>query len=268
LEYDHADIFPDLSAIKQQFHALVRTVPRNGRLIVNAEDPNIAAVLQMGCWSPIDSFGIDAGDWRAQLVEADGGAFSISHHGHDVGEVRWNLLGRHNVMNALAAVAAAHAAGADVATALPALASFHGVARRLELIGDVAGVKIYDDFAHHPSAIATTLAGLRASVGSARILVGIEPRSASMRLGAHAGQLSSSLADADIVAFLERPELRWDASPIIDALDGRGRSVASVDMLIDTLLDQARSGDHVVFMSNGGFENAPRRFAARIGTRD
>ncbi|HET6546080.1 MAG TPA: UDP-N-acetylmuramate:L-alanyl-gamma-D-glutamyl-meso-diaminopimelate ligase [Rhodanobacteraceae bacterium] len=264
LEYDHADIFPDLAAIQRQFHALVRTVPGSGRLIVNAEDENLAAVLAMGCWSQVDRFGIDAGDWRARLIEADGSVFRVMHEGREIGVVHWDLLGRHNVMNALAALAAAHAAGVDIARALPALAAFGNVARRLERIGDVAGVCVYDDFAHHPTAIATTLAGLRARVGAARIVVGIEPRSASMRLGAHAGDLAASLGDADFVAFLQRPELSWDASKIIAALDGRGCTVPTVDALIESLRAHVHAGDHVVFMSNGGFEGAPRRFVEAL----
>src|SRR5690349_12738536 len=176
LEYDHADIFPDVAAIQRQFHHLVRTVPGNGRLIVNAEDERLAEVLGMGCWTPVERFGIDAGDWRARLTSADGSAFVVSHRGRELGEARWALNGRHNVMNALAALAAAQAAGADVAQALPALADFRSVARRMERVGEVGGVSVYDDFAHHPTAIATTLAGLRAKVGAARILVGMEPR--------------------------------------------------------------------------------------------
>jgi len=264
LEYDHADIFPDVAAIQRQFHHLVRTVPGNGRLIVNAEDTHLAEVLAMGCWTPVDTFGIDAGDWRARLTAADGSAFVVSHRGHELGEARWNLVGRHNVMNALAALAAAHAADVDVAAALPALADFRNVARRLELVGEHADVRVYDDFAHHPTAIATTLAGLRAKVGDARILVGMEPRSNSMRMGAHADELAPSLRDADAVVFLQRPELAWDASRIVAGLNGRGRTAARVDELIASLLDGVRAGDHVVFMSNGGFEGAPRKFFAAL----
>ncbi|NCT66854.1 MAG: UDP-N-acetylmuramate:L-alanyl-gamma-D-glutamyl-meso-diaminopimelate ligase [Rhodanobacteraceae bacterium] len=267
LEYDHADIFPDVAAIQRQFHHLVRTVPGNGRLIVNAEDARLAEVLAMGCWTPVETFGIDAGDWRARLLAADGSAFVVSHQGRELGEARWSLTGRHNVMNALAALAAAHAAGADMAPALAALGTFRNVARRMELVGEHAGVRVYDDFAHHPTAIATTLAGLRAQVGAARILVGMEPRSNSMRLGAHAHELAPSLRDADGVVFLQRPELPWDAARVVDALGGRGRAAPSVDDLVAALLAQARAGDHVVFMSNGGFENAPRRFAAALAQR-
>jgi UDP-N-acetylmuramate: L-alanyl-gamma-D-glutamyl-meso-diaminopimelate ligase len=260
LEFDHADIFPDVAAIQRQFHHLVRIVPGNGRLIVNAEDPRLAEVLAMGAWTPVTTFGIERGDWRARLVAADGSAFVVTREDRELGEVRWNLLGRHNVMNALAALAAADAAGVDTAQAIAHLADFRNAKRRMELIGEHAGIRVYDDFAHHPTAIATTLAGLRARVGKARILVGMEPRSNSMRLGAHADELAPSLGDADGVVFLRKPELAWDAERVTAALAGRGHTAANVDALIAALIGMARPGDHVVFMSNGGFENAPRRF--------
>jgi UDP-N-acetylmuramate: L-alanyl-gamma-D-glutamyl-meso-diaminopimelate ligase len=267
LEYDHADIFPDVAAIQRQFHHLVRTVPGNGRLIVNAEDPYLAEVLAMGAWTPVETFGIETGDWRAELIAADGSHFRVSRLGVPLGEIRWNSLGRHNVMNALAALAAATAAGADPVALLPAFASFASARRRMEVIGEARGVTVYDDFAHHPTAIATTLAGLRAKVGKARILVALEPRSNSMRLGAHADALAPSLADADRVVFLHRPELAWDAAKVTGALDGRGTTVPTVDDLVASLAHQAREGDQVIFMSNGGFEGAPRRFfdALRAG---
>ncbi len=260
LEYDHADIFPDVAAIQRQFHHLVRTVPGNGRLIVNAHDERLAEVLAMGCWTPVETFGIGRGDWRATLIEADGSAFAVHRAGKLIGEIHWPLLGNHSVMNALAALAAAVAAGADPKVLLSAFASFESVKRRMERVGEVNGVRVYDDFAHHPTAIATTLAGLRAKVGQARILVALEPRSNSMRQGSHAAALAPSLADADAVVFLHRPELPWDAGQVIAALDGRGTTAPTVDALIAALLDQVQSGDQVIFMSNGGFEAAPRRF--------
>ncbi|PXV59252.1 UDP-N-acetylmuramate: L-alanyl-gamma-D-glutamyl-meso-diaminopimelate ligase [Dyella jiangningensis] len=264
LEYDHADIFPDVAAIQRQFHHLVRTVPGNGRLIVNAHDHHLAEVLAMGCWTPVETFGIGQGDWQAELIEADGSAFTVRRHGDVIGEIHWPLLGNHSVMNALAALAAATAAGADPRALLPAFASFQSVKRRMEVVGEANGVRVYDDFAHHPTAIATTLAGLRAKVGKARIVVALEPRSNSMRLGAHADALAPSLADADAVVFLHRPELSWDAGRVTGALHGRGSTVPTVDALIDALRSEVRAGDHVVFMSNGGFEGAPRRFAEAI----
>ncbi|MFC5436355.1 UDP-N-acetylmuramate:L-alanyl-gamma-D-glutamyl-meso-diaminopimelate ligase [Rhodanobacter umsongensis] len=266
LEYDHADIFPDVAAIQRQFHHLVRTVPGNGRLIVNAHDQRLAEVLAMGCWTPVETFGIGCGDWRATLIDADGSAFVVHRGAELIGQVNWPLLGNHSVMNALAALAAATAAGADPKTLLSAFASFESVKRRMELVGEVDGVRVYDDFAHHPTAIATTLAGLRAKVGAARILVALEPRSNSMRQGAHAEALAPSLVDADAVVFLHRPALSWDAHRVTDALAGRGRTVPDVDGLIAAMLALARPGDQVVFMSNGGFENAPRRFVEALRT--
>ncbi|QND82070.1 UDP-N-acetylmuramate:L-alanyl-gamma-D-glutamyl-meso-diaminopimelate ligase [Pseudoxanthomonas mexicana] len=265
LEYDHADIFPDVAAIQRQFHHLVRTVPRRGRLIVNGEDARLAEVLAMGCWTPVERFGFDPSlDWSARLIREDGSAFAVRHHGTEIGEVHWPMLGRHNVLNGLAALAACHAVGVDVATVLPALGAFRSVKRRLEVIGQHDGITVYDDFAHHPTAIHTTLEGLRARVGEARILVAMEPRSNSMRSGAHADALAPSLDIADVVVFLHRPELAWDAGRIVAAIRGDARTVPDADALIAALKTQARPGDHVVFMSNGGFDGAPRRFLAAL----
>ncbi len=265
LEYDHADIFPDVAAIQRQFHHLVRTVPGRGRLIVNGEDARLAEVLAMGRWTPVERFGFDpALEWSARLVEQDGSAFAVLHRGIEVAQVRWPLLGRHNVLNGLAALAAAHAVGVDVAAVTPALAGFQSVKRRLEVIGQARGVTIYDDFAHHPTAIHTTLEGLRAKVGPARIVVAMEPRSNSMRLGAHAAALAPSLDIADAVVFLARPELPWDAAAVIAAVRGQAQAVADTDALLARLGEAVRDGDHVVFMSNGGFDGAPRRFLARL----
>ncbi len=265
LEYDHADIFPDVAAIQRQFHHLVRTVPANGRLIVNGADARLDEVLAMGCWTPVERFGFEASlDWSARLIAADGSAFAVLKQGVEVGEVHWPLLGRHNVLNGLAALAAAAAVGVDLAAVMPALADFRGVKRRLEVIGQARGITVYDDFAHHPTAIATTLEGLRAKVGDARIVVAMEPRSNSMRLGAHAEALAPSLAAADAVVFLHRPALAWDAGKVIGAVRGDARAVPDSDALLAALGEVARAGDHVVFMSNGGFDGAPRRFLAAL----
>lgn len=274
LEFDHADIFDDLDAIKRQFHHFIRTVPRRGRLVVNGEDRNLSAVLAMGCWTPVETFGIEGTDavdmpgrsgstgfdWSARLVEADGSAFQVLHRGAPMGEVRWPLLGRHNVMNALAAIASAGAVGVDVGAVLPALSGFASVKRRMELLGSHGGVTVYDDFAHHPTAIRTTLEGLRAKVGEARIVVAMEPRSNSMRLGAHADALGPSLDLADLVVFLHRPELPWDAAKVVASLRGEGLTATDAATLVARLREHAHAGDHVVFMSNGGFDGAPRRF--------
>ncbi|MGE8208820.1 MAG: UDP-N-acetylmuramate:L-alanyl-gamma-D-glutamyl-meso-diaminopimelate ligase [Stenotrophomonas rhizophila] len=265
LEYDHADIFPDVAAIQRQFHHLVRTVPARGRLIVNGEDAYLAQVLAMGCWTPVERFGFDPSlEWHAELVNADGSAFVVHHRGTRVGEVRWPLLGRHNVLNGLAALAAAHAVGVELGAVIPALARFRSVKRRLEVIGQAQDITVYDDFAHHPTAIHTTLEGLRAKVGAARIVVAMEPRSNSMRLGAHAEALAPSLDLADAVVFLHRPELAWDAAGVIAAVRGQAHAVPDTDALLARLGGIAAPGDHVVFMSNGGFDGAPRRFLAQL----
>lgn len=270
LEYDHADIFPDIASIQRQFHHLVRTVPQRGRLIVNGEDERLAEVLAMGCWTPVERFGFQNDvpgqslEWSARLLNEDGSAFAVLHKGTEIGVVRWPMLGRHNVLNGLAALAAVNAVGVDIASVIPALADFRSVKRRLEVIGQAEGVTIYDDFAHHPTAIQTTLQGLRAKVGDARIVVAMEPRSNSMRLGAHSDALAPSLDGADAVVFLHRPELAWDAGKVVSAIRGDARTVADVDALIDALRSLVRDGDHVVFMSNGGFDGAPRRFLAAL----
>ena len=265
LEYDHADIFPDVAAIQRQFHHLVRTVPGRGRLIVNGHDERLREVLAMGCWTPVERFGFDGSfEWSARKLRGDGSAFEVLRDGVVVGTVEWPLLGDHNVLNGLAALAACNAVGVDIATIIPALADFRSVKRRLEVIGERDGIVVYDDFAHHPTAIATTLAGLRAKVGAARIVVAMEPRSNSMRLGAHADALAPSLDGADAVVFLARPELPWDANKVVSALKGEGHVVADADALIATLRGLVRGGDHVVFMSNGGFDGAPRRFFATL----
>ena len=278
LEYDHADIFPDLAAIQRQFHHLVRTVPARGRLVVNGEDAALAEVLAMACWTPVERFGIvgDDGtpdaptagattlDWTARLLAADGSRFEVAHRGAPLGVVEWPLLGRHSVMNALAALAAAAAVGCDAAALLPAFARFASAKRRMEVVGTARGVTVYDDFAHHPTAIRTTLDGLRANVGAARVIAALEPRSNSMRLGAHADALAPALDPADVTVFLQRPDLPWDAAKVIAAVRGEARAVADVGAMIADLAAAARAGDHVVFMSNGGFEGAPRRLLAAL----
>ena len=201
------------------------------------------------------------------MLNADGSAFEVWHGGRSLGAVQWPLLGRHSVMNGLAALAACHALGVDVAAVLPALSRFRSVKRRMEVVAEEDGVTVYDDFAHHPTAIATTLAGLRARVGTGRVLVAMEPRSNSMRLGAHADALAPSLDDADVVVFLQRPELAWDAGKVVAAVRGEAVAVPDADRLLQALLQRVQPGDHVVFMSNGGFDAAPRRFAEALRQR-
>lgn len=267
LEYDHADIYPDLAAIERQFHHLVRTVPGHGRLIVNAEDPALARVLAQGCWTPVETFGFEAGDWRPRLLAEDGSSFELRHRGAIVGRAQWALLGRHNVLNAVAAIAAAAAVSVDPADTLRTLAEFTAPKRRMEHLATVGGIEVYDDFAHHPTAIRATLQGLRARVGDGRIIVALEPRSNSMRLGAHADEIAPALAHADRIVFLARPELPWNAARVLDRLDGRGRAVSNAETLLAALREEARAGDRLVFMSNGGFDGVQRRFVADLRTR-
>ncbi|MGD9582807.1 MAG: UDP-N-acetylmuramate:L-alanyl-gamma-D-glutamyl-meso-diaminopimelate ligase [Lysobacterales bacterium] len=273
LEFDHADIFDNVAAIQKQFHHLVRTLPGNGRLIVNGEDPRLTEVLAMGCWTPVERFAIaggDAGDaveWQARLLAADGSRFELWRRGRRVGIAEWSQIGRHSVMNALAAIAAAEAVGVSAERSLAALKDFQSPKRRLEIVARADDIVVYDDFAHHPTAIATTLAGLRASVGAARLIVALEPRSNSMRQGAHAEQLAPALANANQVVLLQRPELPWDAGRVIAALAGRGQTAASVDALLLQLQAMVRPGDQVIFMSNGSFEAAPRRFGDWLAAR-
>jgi UDP-N-acetylmuramate: L-alanyl-gamma-D-glutamyl-meso-diaminopimelate ligase len=267
LEFDHADIFPDLGAIQRQFHHLVRTIPGDGLIVHNAEDANLDAALALGCWTPRESFG-GAGDWRAVEVAADGSAFGVELRGARVGAVRWALAGTHNVANALAAIAAARHAGVPVATACAALARFRGVKRRLELLGEAGGVKVYDDFAHHPTAVRLTLDGLRQRGGAARILAVLEPRSATMRMGVHKDALGPALSGADL-AFLYAPaDLGWDVAPVLGALGAKGAALASHEALVAAVAAAARPGDQVLVMSNGGFGGLHRRLLEALGARD
>jgi UDP-N-acetylmuramate: L-alanyl-gamma-D-glutamyl-meso-diaminopimelate ligase len=268
LEYDHADIFPDLAAIERQFHHLIRTVPGQGRLVVNAQDVNLPRVLDMGAWSEIDWFdgsGHDARGWSAQRG-AHG--FTLLQHGLPLGEARTPLAGPHNRANAVAAIAAANHVGVAPAAALAALESFRGIKRRLELLATVAGVEVFDDFAHHPTAIEVTIAGLRER-GPGRILAVLEPRSNTMRLGGHAGgDLADSLRDADLAYVMARADLRWDAGAALAAVGDRLRLHQDLDVLADAIVAEARSGDRVLVMSNGDFGGLHGRIVTRLGRRD
>jgi len=255
LEYDHADIYEDVAAIRRQFNQLLRTVPAAGRLIVNGNDAELAATLALGCWTPRESFGSASHcDWSARIAPGSAnGRFEVRLRGEAVAEVEWPLLGTHNVMNALAAIAAAHHAGVAPAQAAQALNDFLGVRRRMEVRGVVGQVTVYDDFAHHPTAIATTLAGLRERVGDARILAVLEPRSNTMKLGVHREELAPALAPADLIWFFNPPGLGWDLADAVAALGKRAHFAADVDALAQDLAAQCRAGDHVLIMSNGGF---------------
>ncbi|NIR28275.1 MAG: UDP-N-acetylmuramate:L-alanyl-gamma-D-glutamyl-meso-diaminopimelate ligase [Gammaproteobacteria bacterium] len=254
LEYDHADIFPDLAAIQRQFHHLVRIVPGTGRILCAAGDPALEEVLAMGCWTPVERFGrAKATTWRTAAEAADGSRFEVWHDERRAGLVQWELLGIHNMENALAAVAATAHAGVAPARACEALGAFRNVKRRLQKRASVHGVSVYDDFAHHPTAIAKTLQALRRHVGSERIIAVLEPRSNTMRLGVHKDTLGPALSEADAV-WLHRPaELSWDPAPVVAALGGEGHLCNDVDAIVREVAAAVHPGDHVLIMSNGAF---------------
>ena len=253
LEYDHADIFPNLEAIKQQFHYLIRTVPGNGQIIYHAEDAHLKDVLQKGSWTPLITFSEKNGDWQARMIKPDGSCFDVLHHAHPVGQVQWNLVGKHNVENALAALAAATHAGVPMTKGIQALHSFKNVKRRLEIKGNVNGITLYDDFAHHPTAIAATLAGLRAKVGNeARIIVILEFGSYTMRSGVHKDTIKNSLTAADRI-LCKRPETNWGLQDILAGFTQPAHLFDDVESLIANLSPELKPGDHVIVMSNSGF---------------
>jgi UDP-N-acetylmuramate: L-alanyl-gamma-D-glutamyl-meso-diaminopimelate ligase len=273
LEFDHADIYADVAAIRRQFNQLLRTVPAAGRLIVNGEDAELKTTLGLGCWTPRETFGSSgstgaSADWSAQIASGSaGGRFNVLCRGQAVAEVNWPLIGEHNVMNALAAIAAARHAGVEPARAVQALNAFRGVKRRMEVRGVVDGVTVYDDFAHHPTAIETTLSGLRARVGGARIIAVLEPRSNTMKLGVHREQLAPALRLADRAWFLDSSDLGWDLPRAVAALDERAGFAANVDALVKAVADATQAGDHIVVMSNGGFGGLHDKLLAALRAR-
>jgi UDP-N-acetylmuramate: L-alanyl-gamma-D-glutamyl-meso-diaminopimelate ligase len=284
LEYDHADIYPDVASIRRQFNQLLRMVPGSGRLIVNGRDAELAATLKEGCWTPVEHFapaarrdgeaaGVSGANgtaptWSARTAPGEGaGRFEVLFQGRAVAEVRWPLLGEHNVMNGLAAIAAARHVGVDPVRAAGALGSFRGVKRRMEIRGVVGGVTVYDDFAHHPTAIETTLDGLRTRIGDARIVAVLEPRSNTMKLGVHREQMAPALAGADRTWFLTVPDLGWDLPKSVAALGSRASFADSVEALVAALAAESRPGDHILVMSNGGFGGLHEKLLAALRAR-
>ncbi len=268
LEFDHADIFDDLAAIQRQFHHLVRTVPGGGLIVHPAGVPAVDETLAMGCWTPCQSVAIDAAaDWQAQLASADGTAFDIRDPAGQAHRVEWSHCGAHNVANALAAVAAAHHVGVPTAIAATALSGFRGVKRRLELLGTVAGVSVYDDFAHHPTAIATTLEGLRARGGEGRLIALIEPRSNTMRMGEHRARLAEATAAADCVYWYQPAGLDWSLQDVIAQSRVPAQLGDDIENLAATVAAGSRPGDRVVIMSNGGFGGIHGKLLAALEAR-
>ena len=267
LEFDHADIFDDLAAIQKQFHHLVRTIPGQGRIIVPAGDQNLADTLEKGCWTPVEKTGLagDAGAlWQAALHAPDGSHFDVLYDGRKAGTVNWGMTGMHSVNNALSAIASAHHVGVSIEQACAGLSAFGGVKRRMELIGEVRGISVYDDFAHHPTAIKTTLEGLRKKVGSRRIWAVIEPRSNTMRMGTHKDGLAASACDADQVIWYQPDGLDWNLEPAIADSPVPAKVMRNIDAIIAELVAKTQDGDAVVIMSNGGFGGIHGKLVAAL----
>ena len=268
LEFDHADIFSNLAAIETQFHHLIRTIPGNGTIISNGADANLERVINRGCWSNLLRFSFDDKfDWQVELMKADASELRFHYQQKEVGTLEWGQCGRHNAMNACTAIAAAVALGLPPGTALDALSLFSGVKRRMEVLAQSKDISVYDDFAHHPTAIRLTLEGLRRKVGNARILVALEPRSNTMRAGVHANELGPALMAADHIWLRTGEGIDWDPNVALAPLEGRFKIVTRVDDMLQQMKNSLQPGDHVVFMSNGGFEAAPRRMAEFIDTK-
>ena len=261
LEYDHADIFPDLAAIETQFHHLVRIVPANGLVVANGAEAAIGRVLERGCWTGVERFG-PGQPWSVGSVGADD-SFEVRLDGSAQGVVRWDSTGEHNRMNALAALAAARHAGVPLAAGIDALSRFQGVKRRMEVRGTVNGITVYDDFAHHPTAFATTIAGLRKRVGRSRIVAVFEPRSNTMKQGTMQSRLAASLEGADLV-YCYASHLGWDPAKALAPLSSRAAIYAELDPMVEALGHVLRPGDHVLVMSNGGFGGIHARLLARL----
>ncbi|WP_257265951.1 UDP-N-acetylmuramate:L-alanyl-gamma-D-glutamyl-meso-diaminopimelate ligase [Endozoicomonas sp. ONNA2] len=265
LEFDHADIFADLAAIQRQFHHLVRTIPGTGRIIYPAGTLEIEEVLAMGCWSELEDLGGSQSLWQVAPVSNDGSHFTVLYKGAVVGTVNWQHEGDHNVANALAAIAAAHHVGVLPDIACSALSVFQGVKRRMEMVEEVGGIRIYDDFAHHPTAIATTLAGQRAKLGeSANIRVIIEPRSNTMKMGVHQETLIASTAGASEVIWFKPQGLDWPLAELVQGSPIKSSVMDSTEAIVRYLVDTASAGDHLLIMSNGGFEGIHGRIASGL----
>ncbi|GAA5317839.1 MAG: UDP-N-acetylmuramate:L-alanyl-gamma-D-glutamyl-me so-diaminopimelate ligase [Candidatus Pelagadaptatus aseana] len=267
LEFDHADIFADLAAIQTQFHHVVRTVPSNGLIIYPESETALSEVIDQGCWTPIETIGdTDSAHWQVELIQTDGSQFSIRHRGKTVGEVHWNLTGNHNINNATAAIAAARNIGVEPHTACEALCQFEGVKRRMEHLGTINGVTVYDDFAHHPTAIETTLKGLRAKVGHDKIIALIEPRSNTMRMGVHKGRLAQSTMSADDVIWYQPADVDWNLADVVNHSPVAAKLSSDIDSMIQDTLQLAGTADkcHIVIMSNGGFGGVHQKLLAQL----
>ena len=253
LEFDHADIFDDLAAIQKQFHHLIRTVPSEGLIIIPPDEVDIDETLSMGCWSKKQTVGLEAGDLQATEVSADGSEFKVQYQGKFQANVNWQMLGRHNVSNALAAIAAARHVGVNISQACEALAAFKGIKRRMELYGEVKGIRVYDDFAHHPTAIESTIKGLKANIGERKLIAILELRSNTMRMGIHKESLANCLQVADRVILFNQSDMNWSLSTVQQQLGEKATIEVSIDDIVGLIRDEAMRGDEILIMSNGGF---------------
>jgi len=268
LEFDHADIYPSLEAIEVQFHHLVRTVPGTGKIILNANEPALARVIKRGCWTPLENFGSVSGSdsgWTGEAIRPDCTSFEVRFKDHNFGILEWSLVGNHNMMNAVAAIAAARHAGIDPTAAIEALSRFKNARRRLELLDTPNNISVYDDFAHHPTAIKTTLSGLRSNVGKSRIFAVLDLRSNSMKMGAHRDGLSTSVVDADHVIVHEPAGMSWDVRQAFSENGDKVSFARDNQQIVGELKNELRAGDHVVIMSNGSFNGLHKQLIDELG---
>lgn len=270
LEFDHADIFDDLNAIKRQFHHLIRTIPANGLIVRATTDANLADVIDQGCWTPLEGYrntlSDDENTWNARNIQSAGQQFDVYLGNSSVGTVNWSQMGHHNVHNGLAAIAAARHSGIPPKESIQSLCNFKGVKRRMELKARINDICIYDDFAHHPTAIATTLEGLRFLVNGQRIIVVLEPRSNTMRMGVHQATLAPSLSQADEIILFQPPGIEWSLTEIIANIGPHAILFDDTEAIIQHLTREARTGDHILIMSNGGFDNIHQRLVDALGS--
>ena len=265
LEFDHADIFENLDAIKKQFHHLVRIVPGEGLIISNADEDNLDDVLEKGCWSELEKFSsMQPSGWSTRVVDDEGKVFDVLLNGEKQAAVSWSMIGAHNRSNALAAIAAARHAGVPVDVSAEALTQFKGVKRRQEVIAVINDVTVYDDFAHHPTAIEETLQGLRQRVGEQRIIAVLEPRSNTMRMGVHKDKLAASLQLADQILLSQPADIDWGLDSVVNELGDKAGLFNATDAIINELTGMMKAGDHIIIMSNGGFDGLHKRLIAAM----
>ena len=268
LEYDHADIFPNIEAIQKQFHHLIRTVPANGLIISHADDKYLEQMLEFGCWTEIEYFsGKQTRHWQSKPVSADGRKFTLTYDSKKIADASWSMMGEHNMQNALAAIAAARHVGVPPELAANSLSGFKGIKRRMEVIGEVNNITIFDDFAHHPTAISTTLDGLRKSVGKNRILAILEPRSNTMKMGIHKDSLARSLSQADQVWVYQADSLDWNIKGAFEKYKSCMKVYTSIQDIIDNVLTEVKENDQIIIMSNGGFEGIHQRLLLALNNK-